>query len=109
MVLFHHLPQRVNSSNSPGGWEEEGQADEALPGGSVSGEGEADLKGLKKNILPLERCFVERVQSIKLDFHNQAIERKASLNSPGRWDSGILNERDSELLLSDSCVMYVVD
>ena len=67
------------------------------------------MKGLKKNILPLERCFVERVQSIKLDFHNQAIERKASLNSPGRWDSGILNERDSELLLSDSCVMYVVD
>lgn len=109
MVLFHHLPQRVNSSNSPGGWEEEGQADEAPAGVSVSGEGEEDLKGLKKNILSLERRFVERVQNIKLDFHNQAIERKASLNSPGRWDSGILNERDSELLLSDTCVVYIVD
>lgn len=51
---------------------------------------------------------MEMVQSIKLGFHNQAIERKASLNSPGRWDSGILSERDSELLLSDTCVMYIV-
>lgn len=85
------------------------ETDEALADGSVSGKGEEDLKGLKKNTLPLETCFVERVQSIKLDFHNQAIERKASLNSPGRWDSGILNERDSELLLSDTSVMYAVD
>lgn len=67
------------------------------------------MKGLKKDILSLERCFVEMVQSMKLGFHNQAIERKTSLSSSGRWDSGILNERDSELLLSDTCVMYIVD
>ena len=66
------------------------------------------MKGLKKDILSLERCFVEMVQSMKLGFHNQAIERK-TLNTSGRRDSGILNERDSELLLSDTCVMYIVD
>lgn len=40
----------VDSSTSPGRWEEEGQADEAQASVSVSGEAEEDLKCLKKDI-----------------------------------------------------------
>lgn len=43
-----------------------------------------------------------RVQSVKLSFHNQTIERKAFYNSSGGWGSAEF--RTKEILLYDTCV-----